>query len=310
MFRLPPLTRDPEGERRRIGFELEFAGLPPDEACAMIASLVGGRVEVESPFRSWVRSTPHGDFRVEIDSSYLSDQRYIEILAGLGFPVDLPGQELLETLMASLATPLVPVEVVSPPLPIDEAPVMDELREELRLGKARGTRMSILYAFGLHLNVTAPSHDAREILRVIQAYLLADGWLREAIEVDGARRLGPHIEPFPVSYRRLVLDPSYAPTGEELLGDYLAHNPTRNRPLDMLPLLGCIDEKRVLASIEDPELHISRLAFHYRLPDSRVDDPGWRIAGEWDRWVEVERLAYDAALLGDMIVTYARTVGS
>ena len=34
-----------------------------------------------------------------------------------------------------------------------------------------------------------------------------------------------------------------------------------------------------------------RPAYHYRLPNCRIDEPGWSIAAEWGRWVLVERLA-------------------
>ena len=37
-----------------------------------------------------------------------------------------------------------------------------------------------------------------------------------------------------------------------------------------------------------------RPTFHYRVPDSRVDEPGWTLTEEWNRWVEVELLAEDS----------------
>jgi hypothetical protein len=309
MYQIPPRRRDPQGRDRRIGFELEFAGLTPAESSRLIADLLGGTAEDESPFRSWVRGTHLGDFRVEIDSSYLSDHRYLEVLSGLGFQIDLPGQDLLESLMASLAMPVVPVEVVSPPIPFKQASVMDEVREALRLGMARGTRTSILYAFGLHLNVTVASIEARDLLATIQAFLLVEGWLHESIGVDTSRRLGPYVEPFTAAYRKLVLQAPYAPELDGLIDDYLAHNPTRNRTLDLLPLFAWLREHRVKDAIEEPELNVPRPVFHYRMPDSMVDDPRWRIGHEWNRWVEVERLGDDEDRLESMVKTYATMVG-
>ena len=37
----------------------------------------------------------------------------------------------------------------------------------------------------------------------------------------------------------------------------------------------------------------ARPAYHVRSPDCRVDEPGWSIAEEWNRWALVERVARD-----------------
>ena len=76
------------------------------------------------------------------------------------------------------------------------------------------------------------------------------------------------------------------------IDDYLAFNPTRNRDLDMLPLLLHLDGARVRAALPNEKIN-GRPAFHYRLPDARVSDPGWSVAPDWNRWVAVERLASD-----------------
>ena len=39
-----------------------------------------------------------------------------------------------------------------------------------------------------------------------------------------ARRISPFIRPFPEAYRRVVLQPDYAPTSGQFVDDYLAHN--------------------------------------------------------------------------------------
>jgi hypothetical protein len=76
------------------------------------------------------------------------------------------------------------------------------------------------------------------------------------------------------------------------IDDYLAFNPTRNRDLDLLPLLHYFDETRVRAVLPNEKIN-GRPTFHYRLPDARLSDPGWSIAPDWNRWVCVERLAAD-----------------
>jgi hypothetical protein len=111
--------------------------------------------------------------------------------------------------------------------------------------------------------------------------------------VDITRRISPYINPFPAEYAKLVLDPTYPADAGRLIDDYVAHNPTRNRPLDMLPVLAHLDRQRVTDRIEDPHLVKGRPAFHYRLPNCMVDEPDWTLAREWNTWVEVERLAAD-----------------
>ena len=87
------------------------------------------------------------------------------------------------------------------------------------------------------------------------------------------------------------------------IDDYLAANPTRNRDLDLLPLLHYFDETRVRAVLPNEKIN-GRPTFHYRLPDARVSDPGWSIAPDWNRWVCVERLAADRERLDAVGAAY------
>jgi hypothetical protein len=111
--------------------------------------------------------------------------------------------------------------------------------------------------------------------------------------VDISRRISPYVNAFPDAYVRLLLDPDYPADTGRLIDDYVAHNPTRNRPLDVLPVLAHLDADRVMARVQDPHLVKPRPAFHYRLPNCMVDEPHWTLAREWNDWVEVERLATD-----------------
>ena len=97
--------------------------------------------------------------------------------------------------------------------------------------------------------------------------------------------------PLAPSLRRIV-QPDYQPDIATFIDDYLSHNPTRNRDLDLLPLLHHFDARRVRAVLPNEKIN-GRPTFHYRLPDARVSDPGWSIAPDWNRWVAVERLAAD-----------------
>jgi hypothetical protein len=126
----------------------------------------------------------------------------------------------------------------------------------------------------------------------------------ERTAVDFTRRISPYINPFPAAYARLVLAPDYPADAGRLIDDYIAHNPTRNRPLDMLPVLAHLDERRVMERVEDPHLVKGRPAFHYRLPNCMVNEPGWTLAREWNAWVDVERLAADPDRIARMARDY------
>lgn len=233
-----------------------------------------------------------GDFRIEVDSGALRDRRYVEVLEGMGLSLDRSQLEKpLDTLLGWLAELVVPFEVTTPPIPLGELSRVDELRAALAERKARGTGSRLRYAFGLHLNPEAPSLEVESILRHLRAFLLLYERLVDDSEVDLTRRITPFIDEFPAAYRRLVLDPGYAPSIEELAADYVAHNPTRNRALDLLPLLAHRLGADRLEGLPEEERRVPRPTYHYRLPDCRLDEPSWTVAEEWNRWLEVERLA-------------------
>jgi hypothetical protein len=144
------------------------------------------------------------------------------------------------------------------------------------------------------------------LLDHLRAFLLLYPWLRERAEVDMTRRISPFVNPFPPEYVRLVLEPDYPATAERLIDDYLSHNATRNRALDLLPALACLDEKIVKSRADDPHLIAPRPAFHYRLPNCMIDEPDWSLAQEWNLWVAVERLAHDKSMLARMSWDYLK----
>jgi hypothetical protein len=178
-----------------------------------------------------------------------------------------------------------------------DLPAMEALREALRSRDASGTHVSPLYTFAFQLNPELPALDASTITRYLRSFLALHDWIIAIVDVDSTRRLTSFIDPFPIEYRQLVLAPEYAPDMSTLIGDYLEANPTRNRALDMLPLFAFIDEERVLAAAKEHSQVKPRPTFHYRLPNCLVDEPSWSFALEWNRWVEIERLAEDAERL-------------
>ena len=81
-----------------------------------------------------------------------------------------------------------------------------------------------------------------------------------------------------------------------LTEDYLAANPTRDRGLDLLPVLLHLDGARVRARLPREKIG-GRPALHYRLARAHVGEPGWSVAPDWNRWAAVERLAADPGRL-------------
>lgn len=310
-FRMPPVTRvgknfgsggDPAGAERsgggrlrRVGFEFEFADLSLEQAAEAVQELFGGERVEEDRFHLRVEGTDLGDFGLEVDASLLRDQRYLEELRRLGLPVD--GEDLqkpIEKLVGWLAELVVPFEVTTPPIPLDALGRMEELRVALARRRAQGTGARLHYAMGLHINPEAPALDADSVLRHLRAFLALYDWLLHSSDIDVARSLAPFIDPFPKEYAQRVLDPDYDPSFEDLARHYVESNPTRNRPLDLLPLFAHVLGREALESfggLGSDELVKSRPTYHYRLPNCRIDEPAWRVAAEWNRWVEVERLA-------------------
>jgi hypothetical protein len=292
-FLLPPIIHNDKGEVRKAGFEFEFSGLSLETTAQLVQRVFGGRDVPESTFARRVVDTRHGNVTVEIDSTFLKQKHYERPLRSLGLDLDRLDTQALENLLIGVASNMVPFEIGLPPIPITELEPLEELRRLLYEHRAEGTRASLLYMFGLHINPESPRIDAETLLNYLRAFVLLYPWLEERIQVDITRRLGPYINSFGSEYVRTILAEDYPATADCLIEDYVRLNPTRNRPLDMLPILACLDRERTLAAVEDPHLTRPRPAFHYRMPNSLIDEPDWRVAREWNTWVIVERLAND-----------------
>lgn len=297
-FALPERLTNSRGAIRKLGFELEFAGLELGDIARVVMGLFGGVHYADSHFQHRVAETRWGDFVIEIDAALLKDRAYIGYLQRLGFDLDQDWQRRLDEVLARIAGTVVPHEIATPPIPMTEAGCIDDLRAALQARQAQGTRASPFYAFGMHFNPEAPSQDVDTLVAYLRAYLILEDWLKQRSQVAITRQIVPFINDFPEAYVRRVADPDYRPSLRQLMSDYLYDNPTRNRPLDMLPLFGHLDPDWLFARLPADTLVSPRPAFHYRLPNCAVDEADWRVAWEWHGWLEVERLANDPASLG------------
>ena len=282
----PPIARSAETiqPERTVGVEMEIVALDVDEAAAVVADVLGGSVGDGHSSLERVVDTPLGEFRIERDSKPLKDAA----------DVGEHDRNVIDKALL-LARPIVPLEVVSPPLPISRIGVMDEIAEALREAGARGTSRSIFDALGVHLNPEATDMSAQGIRDTLRAFFLLRRWLRDEMDIDLSRRVSPWIGGHSDTLVQRVLDPSYAPTLDALIDDYLEHDPSRNRDLDLFPLFAHLRPER-MAELDDDRIK-ARPTYHYRLPNCALDDPTWSVMQEWQRWKLVERLAADAPRL-------------
>lgn len=293
MFQLPPHLHNPDGKIRKAGFEIEFAGLRPIEAASVVVELFGGRTRVIDEYETIVEDTCYGKFSIYLDSVYLrkDSEHYI-----------FRDSDLFKELVYTLSELVVPYEIVTPPIPFDKLEDVEDLRQKLKSRGALGTSASILYAFGMHINIETYSFAVPDLLAILQTFVLMQDYIIEKIDVDMTRKLTWFIEPFDKEYIDLITKPEYRPTKEQFIHDYILYNPTRNRALDMLPLLVFIEP-----SIKEklpPQKISPRPAFHYRLPNSRIDEEEWSVAFEFNQWSLVERIACDEERRRELLELY------
>lgn len=274
-----PRVDSADGTPRTTGVEIEFANLTENATAKIVQSLWGGRIVAKSEHDITVEGGRLGAVRIELDF-FLRDRA--------GSPV---ADKLLDW-----SRTVIPVEVVTAPLLPADMPECDALIAELVRAGAKGSQDGVLYGFGVHLNPEIPAETGDAIVPIVRAYGLVEDWLRAIDPVDPSRRMLPFVDPWP---RRLV--DALAVEGadwtlEDLTRRYLDLSPTRNRGLDLLPLLTHLYPDLVARALPDAPKD-GRPTFHYRLPEARLGDPGWSVGYEWNRWVLVERIAADTALL-------------
>lgn len=303
-LKMPPRKLTAEGQPRRVGIELEFAAVSAQDGADIVRSLFGGRIEEEDPHRYHILDTSMGAFTCELDTQYA--HRSTSEIAFAAEAEDDPLAHLLNgfqrelrALFGDVSSLVMPCEVICPPIEIAKLGRLDVLVEALREAGAAGTRESPFYAFGAQLNpeIAEGGHDW--VLSVFKAYLLMSDWLRAVMSIHLTRQLVDFANPFPRKYVKKVVDPEYWPEREQFMDDYLAHNPTRNLELDLLPMFAWLDEARVRAVVRDKRVK-ARPTFHYRLPDANVSQDGWGLILEWNRWCVVETLAERRDVLAEM----------
>lgn len=278
----------------RVGVEVEFAGLDFDEAADVIAAHLGAPRRPVSRHEALFEADDGAPYRLEVDFELLKRLSREEAEEGREDPLRRFAIAALDA-AAAVATPL---ELVTPPLAPARLGDLDELLGALGAAGAVGTDASLIYAFGVHLNPEAEP-DPERVLAHLRAFLCLYDWLEQRDGIDLSRKFTAFIDPFPREYELRVLAADYRPSAAAFIDDYLAANPTRNRALDLLPLLAEMDGERVATAVSDRRIR-ARPTYHYRLPSSRVGEAGWSILRPWNDWLAVERLAADDRRLGEL----------
>lgn len=280
-----PLPNRRDGAPRRVGVEIELGALPEADVTGHLADVLGGRAERAD--KGWtLAGSDLGDVQVYLDSRFVDQS-----------------DSALGRAVRDVARTVVPVEIVTQPILPDRIAALDAALARLAGAGATGTSAGPLLGFGVHFNPEVTGEGLDDILPVMTAFALLEDHLRAVAGIDLSRRALPFVGPWPRALvDRLAGDPP--DTIPALIDLYLELAPSRNHALDMLCLFAHLDRDRVAARL-DMAMIGARPTWHFRLPDCRVDEPGWSLALEWNRWVLVETVAQDAALMDRLRTAWA-----
>lgn len=299
---MPDVLHTRDGKERKVGVEIELSGLGYGELVALSSRLLGGKSVQVSRYVSEVQ-TDLGAFLIELDSDPikdldLQDPRLPESVRELG------GHAM--SVIDAAAEKIVPLEIISPPLPFSELHRIERLCDELHDAGGLGSREAIYYAFGLQLNPELPDLEPATLLQYLRVFAALYEWLKARHQLDISRKLTTYIEPWSSAYIDLLISEHYAPDMQQLMKDYLHYNPTRNKALDLLPLFAHLDSELLARYVKDARVK-SRPTLHYRLPDCDIDNPRWHFSSVWNDWVMLEQLVANPSDLEDLTTTFRQS---
>lgn len=303
-YELPVTLKNARGDLRKAGIELEFAGIEIESAAEIVQSLYGGELKEKHRYHYEISDTDIGNFRIELDARILRNMASRDVFSKSEMDINEDSiRQSIEDVVDKLAKTVVPLEIVMPPVPFEQLHRLEKLRAELQKNRAEGTHTSLIHAFGMHMNIESPDLKTPTLIKYLRSFLILYPWLLEKLEIDFSRRITPFVGSFPQKYVTKILDPAYRPDQEQFITDYVEFNPTRNRPVDMMPIFGMLNEDLILPEMEGKK-NEPRPTYHYRLPNSRIDDANWRFEDEWKPWLEIEKLAEDDEMLNKLSRLY------
>ncbi|GGI80400.1 amidoligase family protein [Legionella impletisoli] len=297
----PPYLKNHEGNERLVGFEIEYIGISIEESAKLLKNLFSGDIQRINQNEYIVKDSSLGQFKVELDAHLLKQLAAQSEKNRKENKIDIKGY--IERFISSALDDVIPLEIITPPVTIQSIQLLDPIVDDLHEHGAKGTHTSKIAAFGVHINPDVPSLSVECILSYLRSYVLLSDWLRNEIDVDISRAALPFINEYPTAYKKKILNPNYSPSMPRLMDDYMLYNRTRNRALDMLPLFKYVDEQRVKEKIGSRLIH-ARPTFHYRLANSNLNVSGWNFTTEWMRWLNIEKLAANQNVQGEMAKEY------
>lgn len=266
-----------DGSARLIGVEIEFAGLPEDRVAQIVTDTLGGEAtQGDGPFWT-VTDSAMGKVEVYLDTALRKAK-----------------QSALRDAALRLGREVIPVELVTEPLTMDGMARLQTVLDALRDAGAMGSSAGLAFGFGIHFNVQIASENVEDIRRPLLAYALIEDWMRASMPIDDTRQVLPFTDAYPTSFVRALIGAGRVDL-PRLIDIYLEHCPSRNFGLDMLPIFAHLAPDAVQGDLGDATS--ARPTFHFRLPDCRIDEADWSLSDEWHRWITVERVAQDDALL-------------
>ncbi|MEL6518072.1 MAG: amidoligase family protein, partial [Pseudomonadota bacterium] len=156
-FRPLPHPDTADGTPRKVGVEIEFAGLTEAESAALAQQNLGGQTAPDGPRTLKVTESELGTLEIVLDTALRRFDGNVLIDAGL-----------------DAARGLVPVEIVTEPLNLSDLPTLDAFRASLREAGAIGTADGVLLGFGVHFNVAVVAPDDTHTLNTVRAFALCE----------------------------------------------------------------------------------------------------------------------------------------
>ncbi|PRY23131.1 putative amidoligase enzyme [Aliiruegeria haliotis] len=277
-----PLPADPSCESpRRVGLEIEFAGLSLPDATGVVKQRFSGREIWNGAGEVTLQHSSIGKIEMYLDTAFRPESESAAAKAGV-----------------EIAQSVVPLEIVTEPLLHTDLPQMEALVADLDAAGGHGGGKSLLIGCGLHLNIDlADSEEGSDLPRIALAYALLEGWLRWRDPPELSRRLLPFVDPFPADMVSDLAGMGPGMSCDDLFTLLSRYALSRNQGLDLLPAWAAVAPERYERDGPVDSAVSPRPAYHYRLPDCRIGDAEWSLAYEWDRWQLIENVARRTDLL-------------
>ncbi|MCA0041893.1 amidoligase family protein [Celeribacter litoreus] len=273
-----PNTKD--GTPRKTGVEIEFGALDERKSAEIVQDCLGGTINEKDAHSFRVEGSEIGTVKVYLDTAFRKDAD--SKIAELGLDI---------------GRVVVPVEIVTDPL--EDMGPLNDLVTALRDAGAEGSGAGLLYGYGVHFNPEVAAMSVEHIVPIAKAYALTEDFLRDVWPIDPSRHLLPFTDRYPTTYLDAIAGVDF-PSLDAFMEAYLNTTPSRNRGLDLLPLLRAYDEEAFVAKLGNKPSVSARPTWHFRLPDCRIDEADWSLAKEWRRWVFVEKLAAQPKMLAEL----------